>query len=293
MKQSKKKILSNTLKKKLQAANLTEEQKSRLQIVLSEPVAYMPDELFNKPTAMEPIMDQVITVKTDEQLSGQQEYTLFMQMNYSRFRLGQCRNKLLRQGTWDRQTVQEVLDYYDKQLAYRSDIVANNIGLVPGMLKHVHYNGVDFDELVSAGNMALLRATEKFDCSRGLKFSTYACRAIFKAFSRAARNVYTYHNRFPVQWDPALEKDDPQERAGEFRRQDRIEQVRRIIDENTADLSGVELSVVRMRFSLDDQEKPLTLKEVGHKLGLTKERIRQIQNKALTKLRGSAQEQLV
>lgn len=293
MKRQKKTALSSTLTKKLHAAKLNDEQKVRLETVLREPVAYMPDELFNKPTAMEPIMDRTISVKPDEQLSGEQEYTLFMQMNYCRFRLCQLRNKLLRQRLWDRQVVDDILALYDKQLGYRSDIVANNVGLVPGMLKHVHYNGVDFDELISAGNMALLRAVEKFDCSRGLKFSTYACRAIFKAFSRAARNIYTYHNRFPVQWDPALEKDDPQERLGEFRRQDRIEQVRRIIDENTAELSGMELSVVRMRFSLDDQEKPLTLKEVGHKLGLTKERIRQIQNKALTKLRGSAQEQLV
>lgn len=286
--------LSLTLQKKLDALRLGAEQKAQLQAVLQEAVAYMPSDLFGKPSAMEPILQRRVVPVAGAGLTGEQEYVLFMQMNYSRYRLGQLRNKLLRQRAWDRKTISELLACHDRQLAIRSDIVASNIGLVPGMLKHVHYSGVDYDELVSAGNMALLRAVEKFDCTRGLKFSTYACRAIFKAFSRAARNIYTYHNRFPVQWDPALQKDDSQELEVEYRRQDRLDQIRGIIDENTAALSNMEMEVVRMRFALDEQqEKPLTLKEVGHRLGLTKERIRQIQNKALAKLKGSAQEQLV
>ena len=62
---------------------------------------------------------------------------------------------------------------------------------------------------------------------------------------------------------------------------------------NLADLSGIEQSVVEMRFSLDQShQSPLTLKQVGAKLGLTKERIRQIQNKALAKLRVTAEEHM-
>ena len=44
----------------------------------------------------------------------------------------------------------------------------------------------EFAEIVSEGNMALMRAVDKFSVDRGFKFSTYACRAILKAFSRTA-----------------------------------------------------------------------------------------------------------
>ena len=61
-----------------------------------------------------------------------------------------------------------------------------------------------------------------------------------------------------------------------------------------ADLSDIEERVLRMRFSLDDdQPAPLTLKQVGERLCLTKERIRQIQNRALGKLRLLAEDRLV
>ena len=72
------------------------------------------------------------------------------------------------------------------------------------------------------------------------------------------------------------------------------DEVQTIIKSNLAELSDIELSVVQMRFSLrDDQLAPMTLKQVGARLGLTKERIRQIQNQALAKLRVVAEERLV
>ena len=70
--------------------------------------------------------------------------------------------------------------------------------------------------------------------------------------------------------------------------------MRTIINQNLAKLTDIEQSVVSLRFSFDSrQQEPLTLKQVGEKLGLTKERIRQIQNKAIDKLRVVAQERMV
>jgi RNA polymerase sigma factor (sigma-70 family) len=255
---------------------------------------YMPDDRFRKPTVMRKMMTGEVKTVPGTTLKLEEEQQLFLQYNFSRCRVAQIRKQLLRKAKWDKKLVLEMLDYNKKQLEYRSKIVSVNMGLVLSMAKRVEYTGVEFTDLISEGSMALLRATEKFDCSRGLKFSTYACRAIFKAFSRAAKQCYRYRNVFPTQWDTALEKDDHLERRREEHHNYWVDEVRDIVNNNLADLSKTEMSVVKMRFSLDNVEvKPLTLKQVGEKLGLTKERIRQIQNKALMKLKVVAEESMV
>ena len=66
--------------------------------------------------------------------------------------------------------------------------------------------------------MALLRAVDKFDAGRGYKFSTYACRAILKAFSRQGMKLSKYRQRFPTDFDPKLEKSElPGDQAGGLR----------------------------------------------------------------------------
>jgi len=279
---------------KLDALGLTGAERIIVKKLLLTPIDYMPDPQFRRPRQMAPIIAEEIATVPGQTLTPEQEKTLFMQMNYSRYKLSRKRDRLLRKGRWEKEEVLELIRLNKKQLSLRSKIVTANMGLVLAMAKHVTYSGVEFSELISEGSMALLRATEKFDCSRGWKFSTYACRAIFKGFSRAAKQNYRYRNRFPTQWDPALESD----RMGAMRRHEdnqieQITEIREILRENLAELSEMELSVVQMRFSLGNGDSPLTLKEVGRRLGLTKERIRQIQNKALAKLRQVAEQRMV
>ncbi|MEZ6241833.1 MAG: sigma factor [Phycisphaerales bacterium] len=81
------------------------------------------------------------------------------------------------------------------------------------MAKRTRMSEVDFADLVSEGNMALLRAVDKFDAGRGFKFSTYACRAILKAFSRQGMKLSKYRQRFPTDFDPKLEESDYLERS--------------------------------------------------------------------------------
>lgn len=155
------------------------------------------------------------------------------------------------------------------------------------MAKRTRMSEVDFADLVSEGNMALLRSVDKFDCGRGFKFSTYACRAILKAFSRQGMKLSKYRQRFPTDFDPALEKSNHLETVRRTQEVESAAEVRHIVENNDADLSSVEQTVIHHRFGLDaaDGTRPLTLEQVGQIIGVTKERVRQIQNKALEKIR--------
>ena len=154
------------------------------------------------------------------------------------------------------------------------------------MAKRTRLGDVDFAEIVSEGNMALIRAVDKFNVDRGFKFSTYACRAILKAFSRTALKSSRHSTRFPVEFEPDMEKSDWQDRRRGAVEEDCIDELKAIVNRNLADLSQVEETVIRRRFNWkQEDDSPLTLEEVGQIIGVTKERVRQIQNKALAKIR--------
>ncbi|HHH75851.1 MAG TPA: sigma-70 family RNA polymerase sigma factor [Phycisphaerae bacterium] len=147
-------------------------------------------------------------------------------------------------------------------------------------------NGIEFLELVSEGNMALLRSVEKFDISRGFKLSTYACRAILKSFNRLASKMGRYRSRFPTEFDPDLERSDYDVMKHQYERDDSVESLRDILSRNRANLNDVERTVVMERFAIgSDSPKGQTLSQVGKIVGLTNERVRQIQNHALGKIR--------
>jgi len=293
MKGVKKKITPGQIDKIIELS-LRKSDKIALQQLIEEPLSYMENKLFSRPAIMRTIMNEPVAVVTGTTPTSEQEQALFTQFNYARFKMAQCRRKLLRSAHWDISLVRELLDWNQKQLYTRSQIVTANMGLVLAMAKRFRASDVEFTDLISEGSMALLRASEKFDCSFGWKFSTYACRAILKAFSRAAKQNYRYRSRFPVQLEPTMIKDDFIDQNRLAHQQDWVDEVCYVVNKNLAGLSGIEQSVVEMRFPLNNKDlKPPTLKQVGEVLGLTKERIRQIQNKALGKLRLVVEDRMV
>ena len=174
---------------------------------------------------------------------------------------------------------------------FREYLVRTNLALVLAMAKRTRLGDVDFAEIVSEGNMALIRAVDKFNVDRGFKFSTYACRAILKAFSRTSLKSSRHKMRFPVEFEPDMEKSDWQDRRRGAVEEDCIDELKAIVSRNLAELSDVEATVIRRRFNWEqEQDSPLTLEEVGQIIGVTKERVRQIQNKALAKIRGVLEE---
>ena len=173
-------------------------------------------------------------------------------------------------------------------------LVEANLPLVLAMLKRTLLpTNVDSSELISEGNLALLRCIKKFDCSRGFQFSTYACAAIIKSFYRANQCRAKYRSRFSVEFNPALEREDSANRQCNHEESVYLEGIGKLLHENGAELNDHESFVIQARFalgtpSLDHQRH--TLEQIGELIGLSKERVRQIQVKALRKLRIALQE---
>jgi RNA polymerase sigma factor (sigma-70 family) len=185
-----------------------------------------------------------------------------------------------------RELAEQFLKWHRRFEHFREYLVRTNLALVLAMAKRTRLGDVDFAEVVSEGNMALIRAVDKFSIDRGFKFSTYACRAILKAFSRTALKSSRHKTRFPVEFEPDMEKSDWSDRKRDMVEEDCIDELKQIVDRNLADLTDVESTVIQRRFNWQQQdEHPLTLEEVGQIIGVTKERVRQIQNKALAKIR--------
>jgi len=223
-------------------------------------------------------------------LTAAEERVLFLQFNYARHRIRAIQEEIWStpERTPTAAQARELLKWNEVAERLREQIANTNLALVLAMAKRTRMSEVDFAEMVSEGNMALLRAVDKFDAERGFKFSTYACRAILKAFSRQGMKQTKHRQRFPAEYDPNLQRSDYLETKRAERVRDEAAELRRIVVENTADLSEIERQVIEHRFGIQTplkNDKPLTLEQIGKMIGVTKERVRQIQNKALAKLR--------
>jgi RNA polymerase primary sigma factor len=287
-----------------------------LRQILAEPMDYIDSEAFYEPDAEKriyedappiekpdvawyrPLMDDLTPTKHQSirtagtvLLSAAEERVLFLQYNYARHRVRLLQEEV-GMGDPTQEQAREILKWYRIATQYREQIAETNLALVLAMAKRTRMSEVDFADLVSEGNMALLRSVDKFDCGRGFKFSTYACRAILKAFSRQGMKLSKYRQRFPTDFDPALEKSDHLETVRATHERETADEVKHIVLSNEAELSDVEKTVIHHRFGLDkkDETPPLTLEQVGQIIGVTKERVRQIQNKALEKIRLALEE---
>ena len=251
-----------------------------------EPV--LPLTSWYQPTR-EDLLDSALT-GSPQLMSAKEERVMFLRFNFAKRKLIQLQNRVKRDGL-TKETAEEVVEWHRRFEHFREYLVRTNLALVLAMAKRVRLGDVDFAEVVSEGNMALIRAVEKFNVERGFKFSTYACRAILKAFSRTALKSNRYRSRFPVEFEPDLEKSDWSDKKRDQVEEECIDELKTIVDKNMADLSDVEQTVIRRRFNWQEAEStPLTLEQVGKIIGVTKERVRQIQNKALAKIKAKMEE---
>ena len=303
--------MTMSVRTSVQSTTVPRAMRQKVEEILKESYAFMDtplfarkdieEELFNfdkepqlpmtawyQPTRDE-VIDQAIQ-GAPQLMTAAEERLMFLRFNYSKLRL--CKlQKLIKKSGLTRKRAEAVIEWHRRFEHFREYLVRTNLALVLAMAKRTRLGDVDFAEIVSEGNMALIRAVDKFNVERGFKFSTYACRAILKAFSRTALKSSRHKTHFPVEFEPDMEKSDWQDRRRDAVEEDCIDELKAIVDRNLADLSQVEETVIRRRFNWQQEEEhPLTLEEVGQIIGVTKERVRQIQNKALAKIRSVMEE---
>jgi len=221
-------------------------------------------------------------------LDRDQEAHLFRQMNFLKFQAQKLRQTIdpTRAKTSDLDRIEEL---QEDALAVKNQVIRSNLRLVVSIAKRHVGPSNNFFELVSDGNMSLIRAVEKFDFSRGNKFSTYASWAIMKNFARTIPEENYRRDRFVTGHEEMFEaaadnRTDEHEYEGALKRMQ--EAIKGMLDR----LDDRERLIITSRFGLGGAAER-TLEQLGRELGITKERVRQIESRGVDKLRKIAGEQ--
>jgi RNA polymerase sigma factor (sigma-70 family) len=210
-------------------------------------------------------------------LSPARERALFLKFNFHKFQFVAARRRLEPEfaGARDLGVLEQHLR---ESTATKNDILQANLRLVVSIARRHVRPGVCLMELISEGNLILMRAIEGFDIHKGNRFSTYATLALMKGFAQAVPAMLASHrgsidveilsglpdSRHDNLADRRLDKDHVQALLGR--------------------LSDRERQVLQAHYGLDS-DSSATYEQVGQRMGLTKQRVRQIEQTALAKLR--------
>ncbi|UCD28873.1 MAG: sigma-70 family RNA polymerase sigma factor [Planctomycetota bacterium] len=214
-------------------------------------------------------------------LTPEQEQSIFRKYNYLKFKAERLQRET------DVMTASDaVLDKLEALLAevdrVKNEILRANLRLVVSIARRHVGRSPHFFEIVSDGNLSLMRAVEKFDYSRGYKFSTYASWAIMRNYARTIPEQMYQSVKMVTGSEEMLAATPAKE---EDTRESVVEAARHMIQKGLGLLTAREREVVVKHYGLEKNESPMTLEQIGGIFGVTKERVRQIERKALKKLR--------
>ncbi len=216
-------------------------------------------------------------------LTREEEQYYFRKMNFLKFKASELRSSL-NNSRPKAKDMDQIEDYLEQSIAVKNFLIRSNLRLVVSIAKKHNRPGRNFFEMVSDGNMSLIRAIEKFDYTQGNKFSTYSSWAIMKNFARSIPAENTQLDRFRTGKEDVFQysKDD---RANHFQQELVNKQQQSAIGEILKKLDQREKDIIICRFGLNQGSEPQTLEQIGSQFGVTKERIRQLEARALKKLR--------
>jgi RNA polymerase sigma factor (sigma-70 family) len=216
-------------------------------------------------------------------LSPAQETHLFRSMNFAKYK----RSLLQRKPASEKRRA-KMASYQQQALAARNRIVEANTRLVASIARQFANQLYTFDELLSEGIETLIRSVEKFDFSRGFRFSTYATLAIRRSLYRYLQHRHADDQRFTPAESTLLNdaEDQPVESSMS---ETRWFQLQKYLTRMLAKLEPRERYILRQRFGLDQNTNVTTLQSLAKELGVCKERVRQLEQRAITKLREMAE----
>ena len=238
-------------------------------------------------------------------LDKKTEEFLFMHLNWAKSKLwetyqrlptGILENRVASLSSEYEECIQKILFYWEKVKFDENWIATANIPLVYHFSPNQH-NG-EFNELLSESHLALLRAIRGFDYRQGYKFSSYLVKSIKRAIEKYKSKIKKRQQREILVdistnttgkvYSDNLVYNQPQDNI-EKRSTSRL--LAKALTERI--LNNNEVKVMLLRFPQDSEEKKQTLGQIGIQLGLTRGRVRQIQNGGLTKLRNYLEDVLI
>ncbi|MFO0969638.1 MAG: sigma-70 family RNA polymerase sigma factor [Gemmataceae bacterium] len=285
----------------------------RAQRLMDQPIDYIPNDSFavaaNETTILGPMPDaekyeetkramrvpkdapaELASLYETPLLTKDQEQHLFRKMNYLKYKAKQLLDAMkLPSGKVNvhkmrTQDLDEVDHLLDDASNVKEQLISANMRLVVSIAKRHSGQTDNFFELLSDGNMSLIRAVEKFDYARGNKFSTYASWAIMKNFARSIPEEKVRRERYQTGAEDFFDA-APDTRSDEQEIIATAEQASTKVNRLLEYLDPRERTIIRMRAGLDSGTEGMTLEKIGEKLGITKERVRQLNVRAMKKLR--------
>ncbi|HSI32342.1 MAG: sigma-70 family RNA polymerase sigma factor [Phycisphaerae bacterium] len=213
-------------------------------------------------------------------LTPARERALFLKFNYEKYLFVSARRRLDPELV-RRRDLNELEGLLARATRTKNDIVRANLRLVVSVARKHLRPGLSLMELVSEGNITLMRAVEGFDFHKGHRFSTYATLALMKGFARAVPQMVaaTRKNTGDVAALAAVPDRRVAPNAEALARRDEVSHL-------LSTLTDRERTVLAAQFGLESAAPDSD--DLATRLGLTKQRVRQIQQAAITKLKAVA-----